>query len=125
DTCYLSASTAALVSGYVELEDLGMFRVKGMREPVGVHRLVGPGTSRTRFDISRSRGLTRFVGRDKDMRTLEEALAEAQAGRAQVVGLVAEAGTGKSRLCHEFAERCRARGLTVNFGSALAHGKHI
>jgi class 3 adenylate cyclase len=125
DTCYLSASTAALVMGYVELEDLGEFRVKGMREPVGVHRLVGPGTSRTRFDISRSRGLTRFVGRDSDMRTLEEALAEAQAGRGQVVGLVAEAGTGKSRLCHEFAERCRARGLVVNFGSALAHGKHI
>jgi class 3 adenylate cyclase len=125
DTCYLSATTAALVAGYFALEDLGEFRVKGLREPVRVHRLLGPGRARTRFDVSRARGLTRFVGRDADMRMLEDALAQAQAGTGQVVGVVAEAGTGKSRLCHELAERCRARGITVNFGRALAHGKHI
>mgnify|MGYP000434843223 CR=1 FL=1 len=125
DTCYLSAATAALVTGYFALEDLGVFRVKGISEPVGVHRLLGPGRLRTRFDASRSRGLTRFVGRSADMGTLEDALAQAQAGTAQVVGVVAEAGTGKSRLCHEFSERCRGRGITVNVGRALAHGKHI
>ena len=42
--------------------------------------------------------LTRFVGRDEDMATLEAALAQAQAGHGQVVGIVAPAGTGKSRL---------------------------
>ncbi|MEO6028525.1 MAG: AAA family ATPase, partial [Candidatus Binatia bacterium] len=125
DTCYLSGATAALVTGYFALEDLGEFRVKGISEPVGVHRLLGPGHLRTRFDASRSRGLTRFVGRSADMGTLEDALVQAQVGTAQVVGVVAEAGTGKSRLCHEFAERCRGRGITVNVGRALAHGKHI
>ncbi len=90
-----------------------------------VHRLLGVGTARTRFDVSRSRGLTRFVGRDADMATLEAALEQAQAGHGQVVGVVAEAGTGKSRLCFEFAERCRARGMTVNEGHAVAHGKNI
>jgi class 3 adenylate cyclase len=125
DTCYLSAATAAIVAGYVDLEDLGEFRVKGLSEPVGVHRLVGIGSSRTRFDVSRSRGLSRFVGRDRDMQVLEEALAGARSGQGQVVGIVAEAGTGKSRLCHEFAERLRADGVTVNFGLALAHGKHL
>ncbi len=125
DTCYLSAATALLVAGYFALEDLGDFRVKGLSEPVGVHRLVGPGRARTRFDVSRARGLTRFVGRDADVRTIEDALARAQSGSGQVVGIVADAGTGKSRLCHELAERCRARGITVNFGRALAHGKHI
>ena len=37
----------------------------------------------------------------------------AEAGEGGVVGLVAEPGVGKSRLCHEFAERCRAAGLEV------------
>ncbi len=83
-----------------------------------MHRLVGTGTATTRLDVSRARGLTRFVGRDADMATLEAALAEAQAGHGQVVGVVAAAGTGKSRLCCEFAERCRARGITVNEGHA-------
>src|SRR5438046_5949654 len=70
DTCYLSDTTAALVRGYFELEDLGEFPVKGVRMAVRVHRLAGAGTARTRFDVSRSRGLTRFVGRDADMATL-------------------------------------------------------
>jgi len=53
----------ALVGGYFALEDLGEFRVKGVAEPVRVHRLIGLGAARTRFDISRARGLSRFVGR--------------------------------------------------------------
>ena len=59
------------------------------------------------------------------MATLEAALAQAQAGNGQVVGVVAEAGTGKSRLCYEFVARCRAQGMRVNEGRAVAHGKNI
>ena len=39
--------------------------------------------------------------------------------------MVAEAGTGKSRLCFEFLERCRARGMQVYEGHAVAHGRNI
>ncbi|HVN84360.1 MAG TPA: adenylate/guanylate cyclase domain-containing protein [Candidatus Binatia bacterium] len=125
DTCYLTAATAGLVRGYFALDDLGDFRVKGVAEPVRVHRLTGIGTSRTRFDISRARGLSRFVGRAADIRTLEDAIAQTDAGNGQVVGVVAEAGTGKSRLCFEFLERCRARGMSVYEAHAVAHGKNI
>jgi class 3 adenylate cyclase len=125
DTCYLTGATTALVQGYFALEDLGDFQVKGVRAPVRVHRLAGAGAARTRLDVSRARGLTRFVGRDTDMATLEAALEQAQAGHGQVVGVVAEAGTGKSRLCFEFTEHCRARGMIVNEGHAVAHGKNI
>jgi class 3 adenylate cyclase/tetratricopeptide (TPR) repeat protein len=125
DSCYLTAATAALAGGYFELEDLGEFPVKGIDEPVGVHRLVGIGASRTRFDISRARGLSRFVGRTADLRVLEDAIEQSSSGHGQVVGVVAEAGTGKSRLCFEFLERCRARGMRVFEGRAVAHGKNI
>jgi adenylate cyclase len=125
DSCYLTAATAAIAGGYFDLEDLGEFRVKGVAEPVQVHRLRGIGASRTRFDISRSRGLSRFVGRAADMRTLQDALAHTDSGEGQVVGVVAEAGTGKSRLCFEFLERCRAGGTLVYEGRAVAHGKNI
>jgi class 3 adenylate cyclase/tetratricopeptide (TPR) repeat protein len=124
-SCYLTEVTAALVSGYFDLEDLGPFRVKGVSDPVTVFELRAVGALRTRFDVSRARGLSRFVGRDTDMQTLEGAFAQAQAGNGQVVGVVAEAGTGKSRLCFEFLERCRAQGMTVLEGHAVAHGKNI
>jgi class 3 adenylate cyclase/tetratricopeptide (TPR) repeat protein len=125
DTIYLSPATAALVGGYFDLQDLGAFNVRGIAEPVVVHQLMSAGTLRTRFDVSRARGLTRFVGRDADMQTLETALAQARAGNGQVVGVVADAGTGKSRLCFEFLERCRTLGLTVHEGRAVPHGKNI
>src|SRR5262249_46594319 len=95
----ISEATAHLVSGYVDLRDLGTTAVKGASGPIHVFELVGLGRHRTRLEIARGRGLTRFVGRDADMQTLEAALEQACAGHGQVVGVVAEAGTGKSRLC--------------------------
>ncbi len=125
NTCFVSANTAALARGYFDLEDLGEFRVKGVANPMHVHRLNGMGNSRNRFDLSRSRGLSHFVGRASDLRTLEDALEQTAAGNGQVIGVVAEAGTGKTRLCFEFLERCRAKGMRVFEGRAVAHGRNI
>jgi class 3 adenylate cyclase/tetratricopeptide (TPR) repeat protein len=122
---YLSDATAELAQGYFELEDLGEFALKGIEEPMRAHDLLGIGALRTRFDASLARGLARFVGRAGEMQTLESALARAREGNGQVVGIVAEAGTGKSRLCFEFVQSCRARSLLVMEGRAVAHGKNI
>jgi class 3 adenylate cyclase/tetratricopeptide (TPR) repeat protein len=122
---YLSSATAALVQGYFALEDLGEFSVKGVSTALRVYALEGVGALRSRLDVSRARGLTRFVGRDDDLRGLEAALETARAGNGQVVGIVAPAGVGKSRLCFEFLERCRARGMAVIEGRAVAHGRDI
>jgi len=125
DTCYMTDATASRVAGYFDLDDLGEFQVRGVSEPVHVHQLIDLGTATTRFDISRARGLTRFVGRDSDLATLEAALDQARQGNGQVIGIVADAGTGKSRLCFEFVEKCRAQGMTFNEGHAVAHGKNV
>jgi len=59
------------------------------------------------------RGFSRLVGRADELAVLEAALNRALEGRGGLVGVVAEAGVGKSRLCLEFVERCRARGIAV------------
>jgi class 3 adenylate cyclase len=123
NTCFLSAATAQLVEGYFALDDLGEFQVKGVTTPVRVHRLGGIGTSRTRLDVSRARGFSRFVGRGDEMHVLESALARARDGNAQVVGIVGDAGLGKSRLSFEFLERCRSHNLMTYETTGLAHGK--
>ncbi len=121
----VSEATAHLVTGYVSLRDLGTSTIQGVADPVTVYELEGMGDLQTRFDVSRARGLARFVGRDDDMTVLDRALEQTKAGNGQVVGVVAQAGTGKSRLCFEFAERCRAQGLTVLQASGVAHGKNV
>ena len=121
----LSEHTARLVEGYFQLHDLGRSKVKGVSEPVGLFDLEGVGAFRTRLDRARARGLSTFVGRDRDMGVLDAALERARGGSGQVVGVVAEAGTGKSRLCAEFLDGCRAQGIPILEGHGVAHGKSI
>jgi class 3 adenylate cyclase/tetratricopeptide (TPR) repeat protein len=122
---YLTDHTASLVEGYFTLTDLGEMEIKGVHGAMHVYELLGLGQMRTRLDVSRSRGFSRFVGRGDEMQVLESALARAREGNAQVVGIVGEAGLGKSRLCFEFLERCRARGLMTYETTGVAHGKAI
>jgi adenylate cyclase len=121
----LTADALRLAEGFVDVKPLGPVNVKGLSEPVEVFDLQAVGSFRTRFDRSRARGLSAFVGRDREMATLDAALERARNGSGQVVGVVAEAGTGKSRLCAEFVESCRGRGIPILEGHGVAHGKAI
>jgi adenylate cyclase len=122
---YVTEQTAELARGFLDLQDLGEFEIKGASKPVGVFELAGVGGARSRLDLSRERGFSRFVGRDRELAALEEALALSQDGDGRAVGLVAEPGVGKSRLSHEFVQRCREQGLEVFEAQAQAHGQQI
>src|SRR5262249_3346120 len=89
---YLTEYTAKLVEGLIQLGDLGKLTVKGVKEPRSVFELQGIGKLRTKLEVSRSRGFSRFVGRVDETATLEAALARALAGDAQVVGVVGGQG---------------------------------
>jgi predicted ATPase/DNA-binding IscR family transcriptional regulator len=93
--------------------------------PVQVYDLEGVGALHTPIEVSRARGFSRFVGRQDETAALEAALARAIGGSAQVVGIVGEPGVGKSRLCFEFLERCRARGLAIFEAHGVPHGKAL
>ncbi len=122
---YLAEAAAELARGYLELEDLGKFEIKGASKPVRVFELAGVGSARSRLDLSRERGFSRFVGRTEEMAALERALGQAVAGDGAAVGIVAEPGVGKSRLCLELAERARADGIEVFECQGQAHGRDI
>src|SRR5262245_11408829 len=122
---YVAEATGRMCQGFFALRDVGRHEVKGLPQPVGVFELEGLGRVRTRLDVSRARGFSKFVGRQSEIAALEAALEQAIAGNAQVVGVVAEPGTGKSRLCYEFAERCRARGIVVYEAHGLSHAKRV
>ena len=125
DGIALSAHTQKAVDGFFALRSLGLVPAKGVRDPVGVFVLEGVGHHRTRLDTSRARGLSRFVGRDDEMEALESALQRSLEGTGRVAAVVGEPGVGKSRLCAEFIDRCRARGLMVYEAHCPAHGKTI
>jgi hypothetical protein len=107
----ISPSTAALVEGEFELRELGEFELKGVAGRQRVLELVGPGAAHTRLQaVAATRGLSRFVGRDTERAELESALEHALAKDGRAVGVVGDAGVGKSRLVHEFVAGCAERG---------------
>jgi class 3 adenylate cyclase len=122
---YVTEHTAELAAGFLDLEDLGEFEIKGSSHPIHVSALTGVGSATSRLDLSRRRGFSRFVGRSKEMDSLTAALERARKGDGGAIGLAADPGVGKSRLCHEFAQRCREDGVEVFEAQAQAHGQAI
>jgi class 3 adenylate cyclase len=121
----MTGATAGLVRGFFELADRGETDLKGVSAPVRVLELTGTGPLRTRLDASRARGFASFIGRDAELATLEAALASAQNGDARVVAVSGEAGVGKSRLCLEFVESLRARGIPVFEAHCPSHAQTL
>jgi class 3 adenylate cyclase/tetratricopeptide (TPR) repeat protein len=123
--CLLTAETLRLAEGLIQVKPLGPQPVKGMPLPLEVFELVGAGPTRRRLQAAAVRGLTRFVGRQRELETLQQALAQAHAGRGQVVAVIGEPGMGKSRLCHEFIRAPWTQGWLILEADAVSYGKAI
>ena len=98
----ISEDTWHLVEGYFELRQLGPAEVKGIEEPINLYQVIGAGSQHGHFDLAVQRGLTKFVGRESELKQMAHALELTRGGHGQMVAVVAEAGTGKSRLFYEF-----------------------
>jgi class 3 adenylate cyclase/tetratricopeptide (TPR) repeat protein len=120
-----SEATWRQVEGYIRGERVGPAQVKGRTEPVIVFRLLGVGLRRSPLEGLGPRGLSHFVGRDRELETLRDLFALAEEGRGQAVGIVGEPGVGKSRLLLEFRRSLGGRRVTYLQGRCLSYGAAI
>ena len=118
----VSENTRRLCEGYFILKPLGATRVKGVSEQVNVYEVTGLGPLRTRLQRAVGRGLTKFVGREREMEAMSHAAERAKSGRGQIVAAIAEAGSGKSRLFFEFKAKNQS-GWMVLEAFSVSHGK--
>jgi class 3 adenylate cyclase len=118
----ISEAVRKLVEGYFLLKPLGPARIKGVSEPVNVYEVTGLGPLRTRLQRSVGRGLTKFVGREREMDALKHAADQATSGRGQIVAAMAEPGVGKSRLYFEFKATSQSGWMVLETFS-VSHGK--
>ena len=121
--CSPDTATFQLVEGYVEVKTRGPVPIKGLSEPVEVFDLVGAGVVRSRLQAAVARGLTRFVGREREGEQLRRASEHATAGRGQLVAVVGEPGVGKSRLYYEFIHSHCAHGWLILESESVSYGK--
>ena len=119
----ITPAVLGLVEGFVQVKALGAMPVRGLRDPLEVYEVTGAGVVRSRLQAAAARGLTRFVGRQPELETLQQALVQAQAGHGQVVAMVGEAGVGKSRLLYEFGHSHHTQGWLVLESASVSYGK--
>jgi class 3 adenylate cyclase/predicted ATPase len=126
-TVLVDEVTRRVSEAAIAYEDAGVHHVKGREQPVhaftALRVVAGIGGSR------RSVGLEApFVGRVADLeRVIAEADAAATSGRARLVAVVGEAGSGKSRLLWEFFKHIDGVSAIVYWhqGRCLSYGDGV
>jgi len=118
----VSGNMRGLIEGYFQLKGLGPTRIKGVSEPVDVFEVTGLGPLRTRLQRAAGRGLTKFVGREREIEGMRHTATLAKDGRGQLVAVMAEPGVGKSRLFYEFKLRSQS-GWMVLEAFSVSYGK--
>jgi class 3 adenylate cyclase/tetratricopeptide (TPR) repeat protein len=121
----VTKNTHRLVRDFFECTSVGTVQVKGKEEPLEAYELVKAGEVETRFEASVAKGLTKLVGRGREMATLKEAYDRARSGSGQVVGIVGEAGVGKSRLLRELQNMLSPEDYTYLEGQCLHYGSSM
>jgi len=124
-TTFVTEETFKLSEGFFRFEALGKKAVKGKAVPVRIYRVIAPSTKKTRFDVSAERGLTRFIGRERELELLLDGFKRAKEGTGQAFSIMAEAGVGKSRLLYEFRKAVANENLTFLEGKCLSYSRAV
>jgi len=122
-TILISKETYTAARQFIEVEPLGPKVLRGIANLTEVFRVRGlqhaPSSGVFRSGIR----LSPLTGRADELNALLQELENTIKAEGHVVGVVGEAGIGKSRLCFEFAENCRSKGIRVYEARVLAHGR--
>jgi adenylate cyclase len=119
----VSKETYTAARQFVEVEPLGLQTIRGIAAPVEMFKLRGLQHAPSSGVFRSGRRLSPLTGRAGQFSALLLELENTIKGDGRVIGVVGEAGIGKSRLCFEFAESCRQKGIRVFEARVLAHGR--
>jgi class 3 adenylate cyclase/tetratricopeptide (TPR) repeat protein len=124
-TTYVSDDTFKLTEGLFRFEALGEKEIKGKEKPLKVYQVIAPSSRRTRFDVSAERGLTPFVGRERELELLLDGFERSKERRGQAISIISDAGIGKSRLLYEFRKAVTNEYVTFLEGRCLSYSRNV
>ncbi|KPK21204.1 MAG: guanylate cyclase [Nitrospira bacterium SG8_3] len=122
-----SGNTHRMTRAYFEFQSVGELEIKGKEELQDAYELIRPTEVETRIEAAALKGLTRFVGRKQELEALKQAFEKVSSGSGQVLGIVGEAGVGKSRLILELknmileTEHSYLEGRCLHYGSSMPY----
>ncbi len=108
----VAGSTYSLASDSFEFKLLKDVEQRQRDHFVEMYELLRPREFPGPIDSAEARKLSQFVGREREMAMLLNAADEAMAGSGRALGIVGDAGVGKSRLVYEF-KKCLSPGTVT------------
>jgi hypothetical protein len=119
----VSAPVRRLIEGWFEVQACEVPVGDRHSDRAGAYSVLGLRPQRAPLALHGQRPLSRFVGRVRECALLAELLEQVARGHGHVVGLVGEAGVGKSRLVYELVHSHQMQGWRVLESAALSYGK--
>lgn len=108
----LTKNTLSLVEDNVQVTFIGAMEIKGFSLPIDVFELNAVIERKLLSDFKEQPSLFPFIGRVNEINQLNQLAEEASNGNGNAVGIIAEAGQGRSRLLYEFL---RKENITAKF----------
>lgn len=116
DEILVSQETLGPESHFFQTSERRQVQLRGKSEPIAAYRILARAPVNTRFEARARRGLAPFVGREAEIRVLDESLRDAKTGKSVHLAIAAAPGMGKTRLAEEFLSRAAAGGFRVHRG---------
>jgi class 3 adenylate cyclase/tetratricopeptide (TPR) repeat protein len=120
-----SQRTQNLRDRFFVFEDLGEFQLKGKTEPVRAYAVKSELSGGTRLEVSKERGLTPLVGRDRELQALGVIHRRASDRHGAIALLIGDPGVGKSRLLYEFLHTVETAGAHVLETTCASYGRSM
>lgn len=122
-TIQITSSTLNLVEHRVQVIPIGAVDVKGFSQPIEVYELQSAVLrSKIISEVGERQTFLPFMGRHTEMELLNQLADQAASGNGNVVGIIANAGQGKTRLMYEFIlQGARAKKFDVLITGGFSH----
>ena len=122
---YLSQKKPLLLRKvFLRCESLGIRQIKGLEKTVQVFQVIATSRRSTQFEVNAEKGLSPFVGREREIELLLDGFERAKTGRGQAFSIVAEAGVGKTRLVYEFRKAIANENALILEGRCLSFSQN-
>jgi class 3 adenylate cyclase/predicted ATPase len=121
-TVMVSAATLALAAPYFDFVSEPPVVPKGFTQPMPVFSISGQ-RSISRWMARRGKGFSPFVGRKAELQCLHQISRDVENGGGQIALVCGNAGSGKSRLAHEFIAGLATEGWSIIEAEAQPAGQ--
>jgi len=119
----VSESIYRRTNRYFRFEAWEPIRVKGKEQPVNVYEVAEERSEPTATGMGRRRAV--FIGREVELKALQDALKQSLMGKGRFLSVAGEAGMGKSRLLEEFMESMAGQEIVCLHGVCHANETDI